>query len=1538
MMTENVSLESVLDQVASPVLICKNHIILFANPAAEKLIGYSHRQLLENSLDRLIYITSTKAFNNWYAQRLASLGEESLDVRLIQSDQKLIWVKITAGTIVFEGTTAQILTLQDITHLRKIETELFLSKAYRDMLMTNNSDVVIVTDGDGNINYISPSMETALGFTSDVALNHVWQEWVHPDDIKLVLQAVKEVRETQKCVTVELRLRDVKNEYIWFESMIGLVIQDHNDQQTIISAARNIHKHKLTECALIEREQRLRLITDNMLDIVLEIAPDGLIRYLSPSALAIMGYQPEEMLGHSHLEQVHPDDLATVLEHFSSALVVSSRLPLEMRFRHKNGHYLWVEVIYKLLTDEAGDVQSMVISVREISERKQTQMALQQSQHLLQQIVETAPTGIYLFDIVLEQCIFYNQRGVLGYSDADIKQGGGHFFENRVHPDDRAIFEDSGTRIRESKQGEVIVSECRMKHASGEWRWIQYHDTVFSRDEAGRPTQYLRTSYDITERKLAEEALRENQHMLQQITDVTPLGIYIYDVKKGKDIYHNHRVVEETTMDTVAVKPDMEFYADYVHPDDLEQHQEHQERLMQAKDGEIVESENRIRLIDGSYKWFYFRDIVFKRDEDGKPLQFLGAMQDVTERKKSEEALRQSQNMLKKITDTAPFGVYIYDVKKRVDIYHNKRLVEEINPLEVNTAPAEDFYADHVHPDDLAIHREHRQHLLAARDGEIIESELRARNRDGKYEWLYFRDIVFARDEDGKPSQFLGSMQDITERKLAEQTLRDNQNLLKQITETVPLDIYIYDMDLKRNVFFNRTENMGYPVDVLDSASSGDFYANLVHPDDLERHRENAKHLLTARDGELTHSEYRMKHASGEWRWYDFRDIVFARHADGTPRQFLGSVQDITTRKQTEEALRQSQEVLEQVTTTVPMDIYIFDVDLDKGVFTNHASNLGFDDPMRLEGGHGFYRSLVHPDDLALYDDFNRRLATSSDGAYVEGEFRMRHTDSSWIWRNYRSIVLHRHADGTPSQYLGTVENITQRKTIEAALRESRHMFQQVTETAPIQIFIYDYDLQRNIFENRPSDLGFDEGALKNASAAFFTDLIHPEDRPHHDEIMEKLLAAADGEMLENEFRMRAADGTYQWRNYRYTPFARHDDGTLSQFLGTILNVDERKKASDAFRENEEKLRMITDNIHDLVALTDDTMHFLYATPSHQRVLGYSSEELLGKSVFELVHPDDLEMVQAKTLAAIEKRQADSAEFRFRHHDGYYLWMETNGSLAMTADGEFSGAIFASRDVSERRWMQRAMLEQEKLLVMLQKEQELSSLKTRMMSRLSHELRTPLAVISTSADLLDLYGKRMSEEQRAERLQQIKSQVKHFTSMLDNISLVVKGISYSMDFSPSPYDLQATATSTIKDLKDLLRVTHEVKLELQGDMSHVNSDEQLMRLILTHLLANALKYSPPTKPILVTGDLSADSITITVQDHGMGILAEDKERIFEPFFRGTNIGEVPGLGIGLSIVKDAVDSMEGSIEVESEFGVGTTVKVQVPLGGVIGIS
>jgi signal transduction histidine kinase len=254
------------------------------------------------------------------------------------------------------------------------------------------------------------------------------------------------------------------------------------------------------------------------------------------------------------------------------------------------------------------------------------------------------------------------------------------------------------------------------------------------------------------------------------------------------------------------------------------------------------------------------------------------------------------------------------------------------------------------------------------------------------------------------------------------------------------------------------------------------------------------------------------------------------------------------------------------------------------------------------------------------------------------------------------------------------------------------------------------------------------------------------------------------------------------------------------------------------------------------------------------------------------------------------------------------------------------------RDVSERRWMQRALVEQERLVTILQKDQELSVLKSRMMSRLSHELRTPLAIITTSADMLERYYEKMQVEQRQERLHQIRNQVSIFTAMLDDMSLVFKGISFKTAFAPTPYNIQEVVSTTIREVKQALKAQQSVVLNLQSASPTVHSDQQVLRLVLMSLLSNALKYSPPESSVQVRIEVSESDILLTVEDQGIGIPQEDQNRIFEAFFRASNVdADIPGLGIGLSLVEEVLGSTYGVIDVVSTEGKGTTVSVQLPL-------
>jgi PAS domain S-box-containing protein len=571
---------------------------------------------------------------------------------------------------------------------------------------------------------------------------------------------------------------------------------------------------------------------------------------------------------------------------------------------------------------------------------------------------------------------------------------------------------------------------------------------------------------------------------------------------------------------------------------------------------------------------------------------------------------------------------------------------------------------------------------------------------------------------------------------------------------------------------------------------------------------------------------------------------------------------------------------------------------------------------------------LVHPDDMEQVAQLISTALEGGEGRYAV--FRARHKQGYHIWLEASGSVV-RHESGEVRSLIAVCRDVTARKLSEDALREAESLMRQVMELAPVDIYIFDVVEQCNIFHNRKTNLGYHLEDMAEGSDEYYGSFVHPDDRAVFDDKSRRLMEARDGEIIVSEHRMKHADGEWHWIAFHDMVFKRDADGKPTQFLGYFQDVSERRNVEAALRLSEEKLRTIADNMHDMVSMVDPNLVFNHASPAHRTTLGYEPGDLIGHSVMEYIHPDDLELVMRSAQAAFQKRDGDMVEYRFKHADGYYVWLETSGRVMTNSAGIVTGAVFSSRDISERRWMQRALVEQERLVTALQKEQELGGLMQRMMSRLSHELRTPLAVISSSTDLLEYYGQRMNETQRVERLHQIRSQVRALTGMLDNMSLVVKGLSFSSDFAASTYDLERLCRQIIEDISKLLKATQTIDLRLSGPTSQVPADEHLMRLILTHLLSNALKYSHPGSRVEIEVNATTEAIELKVIDHGIGILPDERERIFEPFFRGSNINEVPGLGIGLSIVQKAIASHHGTIDLTSEAGKGTHVTVKLPL-------
>jgi signal transduction histidine kinase len=245
------------------------------------------------------------------------------------------------------------------------------------------------------------------------------------------------------------------------------------------------------------------------------------------------------------------------------------------------------------------------------------------------------------------------------------------------------------------------------------------------------------------------------------------------------------------------------------------------------------------------------------------------------------------------------------------------------------------------------------------------------------------------------------------------------------------------------------------------------------------------------------------------------------------------------------------------------------------------------------------------------------------------------------------------------------------------------------------------------------------------------------------------------------------------------------------------------------------------------------------------------------------------------------------------------------------------------RDVTDQKRTEEA------LQAAVRRERELNELKSRFVSMVSHEFRTPLATIMTLSSLLLGYRAQLTEEQQLDRLTRIQTQVHRLTTLLDDILAVGKAEAMRANFSPAPLDLDAFCREIIAGAEAAFDNASRIVFTWQATCQPV-VDQELLQPILMNLLSNALKYSPPASQINLAVACEPETVKFEISDEGIGIADEDQARLFETFQRGRNVGAVPGTGLGLVIVKQAVEAHRGQIEVESQLGQGTRVTVTLP--------
>ena len=258
--------------------------------------------------------------------------------------------------------------------------------------------------------------------------------------------------------------------------------------------------------------------------------------------------------------------------------------------------------------------------------------------------------------------------------------------------------------------------------------------------------------------------------------------------------------------------------------------------------------------------------------------------------------------------------------------------------------------------------------------------------------------------------------------------------------------------------------------------------------------------------------------------------------------------------------------------------------------------------------------------------------------------------------------------------------------------------------------------------------------------------------------------------------------------------------------------------------------------------------------------------------------------------------------------------------IALSTENE---VMIIVRDITKRK-----QVEQE-IRHALEKEKELNELKSRFVTMTSHEFRTPLATILSSGELLEHYSHKWSEEKKLSHLQRIQSAVKRMTELLNDVLLLGKAEAGKLEFNPTQVNLTEICRELVEEVQ-LTTTSHTIIFHPKNSCATASIDLKLLRHILINLLSNAVKYSPNSDRVEFEATCDCSAAIFRIRDHGIGIPASEIKRLYESFYRGGNVASIPGTGLGMTIVKKAVERHGGTIDVDSQVNVGTTFTVTLP--------
>jgi PAS domain S-box-containing protein len=1010
------------------------------------------------------------------------------------------------------------------------------------------------------------------------------------------------------------------------------------------------------------------------------------------------------------------------------------------------------------------------------------------------------------------------------------------------------------------------------------------------------------------------DALRKSEQELRDVIDTIPATVWS-TLPGGSNTYVNKHFVEYSGLS--AEQTGGAGWQAAIHPDDL---QRHAGRWMESvATGKPHENEVRFRRSDGEYRWHLDRGVPL-RDEDGNIVKWYGVVTDIEDRKRAEETLgglsrdlQESNARLEEAQSITHVGYWERDLTTdRIvwsdETYRIYGLRPQEDPIDLAVLRQK------IHPEDWKLVSQALDEALGG--GVRYNIEYRVLRPTGELRVVHSTGDV-KRDSSGRPCQMFGTVQDITDRKRAEEALQQSQLYLIEGQRLARMGSWAFNAN--GFTYWSSELFQIHGLHSHDKPPTVEKYLALVHPEDrafvktgitqmLANHRafDFTKRIVRP-DGEIRH----------------IRCVGIPVAPNGTFQSFLGTAMDVTEQERLTEELRLNERYLSEGQRLAHMGSWAFN---PAGFFAYWSEELfhiyGLD-PQTGAPTLEQYLATIHPHDRGFMAGTIKRMIAEHSGCDV----RKRIICPDGKLRYIRCVGIPVVEGEVLKGFLGTAMDITEQELLTREL-ERRQAYlaeaQRLTHTGSwaINIATDEHFWSEEIFRIYEFD-----PKLK-PTWSLVRDRVHPDDRASLDQQKKMEFTQTDWADSEAEYRIVLPDGRIKHLHTIAHP-VRDTSGRIVEIIGTTMDITERKQVEDSLRRSESHLAEAQKLTHTgswAWRLTNrDAAHL---SEEWYRIYDFDPAEgaPTWEEYFKRIHPEDrLKLRNTIELAIVEKADYD-LEFRILLPNGMVKWIHTVGHPVVSEAGELEQFAGSSTDITK---LKSAEQEREKLRQLEADLAHIDRVSTlgEMAASLAHEIKQPIAAAITSANTCIEWL--AHDPPNLDRARAAAARIDKYGNRAAEIIDHIRSFYKKSPPQRELVDVNEIIAEMLTLLKDeAYRFSVSMRADLSAELPKIMVDRVQLQQVFMNLMLNAIEAMADSGGELeLKSELQDGQLQFSVSDTGVGLQTEKMEHIFSAFFTT----KPQGSGMGLAISRSIVESHGGRLWATANDGRGATFHFTLPI-------